>query len=69
MTLTYSIAVGLIMGFIIGSWSIYTILEARAVQIADINLGSVSIIQYGAGPNGMMRTLGKYMAGSGATFG
>ncbi|KAK2867995.1 subunit of TIM23 translocase complex [Arthroderma sp. PD_2] len=41
-------SVGLIMGFIIGT---------------------VSIFQYGAGPNGIMRTLGKYMAGSGATFG
>ncbi|KAL2223163.1 reactive mitochondrial oxygen species modulator 1-domain-containing protein [Thermoascus aurantiacus ATCC 26904] len=40
--------VGLIMGFIIGT---------------------VSIFQYGAGPNGVMRTLGKYMLGSGATFG
>ncbi|WEW60542.1 subunit of TIM23 translocase complex [Emydomyces testavorans] len=41
-------SVGLIMGFIIGT---------------------VSIFQYGAGPNGVMRTLGKYMAGSAATFG
>ncbi|KAK2734305.1 subunit of TIM23 translocase complex [Myotisia sp. PD_48] len=41
-------SVGLIMGFIIGT---------------------VSIFQYGAGPNGVMRTLGKFMAGSGATFG
>ncbi|KAK2808973.1 subunit of TIM23 translocase complex [Emmonsiellopsis sp. PD_5] len=41
-------SVGIIMGFIIGT---------------------VSIFQYGAGPNGVMRTLGKYMAGSGATFG
>ncbi|TDZ13615.1 Protein MGR2 [Colletotrichum sidae] len=31
--------------------------------------GSVNIIRYGAGPNGIMRTLGQYMAGSGATFG
>lgn len=41
-------SVGLIMGFIIGT---------------------VSIFQYGAGPNGVMRTLGKYMTGSAATFG
>ncbi|KAL1986378.1 hypothetical protein VTN96DRAFT_6457 [Rasamsonia emersonii] len=40
--------VGMIMGFIIGT---------------------VTIFQYGAGPNGVMRTLGKYMLGSGATFG
>ncbi|EQB44642.1 Protein MGR2 [Colletotrichum siamense] len=31
--------------------------------------GSVNIMRYGAGPNGIMRTLGQYMAGSGATFG
>lgn len=31
--------------------------------------GTVTIFQYGAGPNGVMRTLGKYMLGSGATFG
>ncbi|EED20192.1 mitochondrial genome maintenance protein Mgr2, putative [Talaromyces stipitatus ATCC 10500] len=31
--------------------------------------GAVSIFQYGAGPNGVMRTLGKFMLGSGATFG
>nr|XP_036578873.1 uncharacterized protein CTRU02_11127 [Colletotrichum truncatum]KAF6786256.1 hypothetical protein CTRU02_11127 [Colletotrichum truncatum] len=31
--------------------------------------GSVNIMRYGAGPNGIMRTLGQYMLGSGATFG
>ncbi|KAJ9155500.1 hypothetical protein NKR23_g1876 [Pleurostoma richardsiae] len=31
--------------------------------------GTVSIFRYGAGPNGIMRTLGQYMLGSGATFG
>ncbi|KAF1983792.1 hypothetical protein K402DRAFT_396262 [Aulographum hederae CBS 113979] len=31
--------------------------------------GATNIIRYGPGPNGMMRTLGQYMAGSGATFG
>ncbi|ELR02693.1 subunit of TIM23 translocase complex [Pseudogymnoascus destructans] len=31
--------------------------------------GSVNIMRYGAGPNGVMRSLGQYMAGSGATFG
>ncbi|KAJ5156065.1 hypothetical protein N7492_008868 [Penicillium capsulatum] len=32
-------------------------------------IGTVTIFQYGAGPNGVFRTLGKYMMGSGATFG
>ncbi|KAK3330657.1 reactive mitochondrial oxygen species modulator 1-domain-containing protein [Apodospora peruviana] len=31
--------------------------------------GTVNIARYGAGPNGIMRTLGQYMLGSGATFG
>lgn len=32
-------------------------------------VGSVNIMRYGAGPNGITRTLGQYMLGSGATFG
>ena len=31
--------------------------------------GGVTIIRYGGGPNGPMRTLAQYMLGSGATFG
>lgn len=31
--------------------------------------GSFHIIRFGPGPNGMLRTIGQYMAGSGATFG
>jgi hypothetical protein len=31
--------------------------------------GTVNIFRYGAGPNGIMRTLGQFMLGSGATFG
>ena len=32
-------------------------------------IGVGSIFRYGAGPNGIMRTIGQYMAASGATFG
>lgn len=31
--------------------------------------GTVNIFRYGAGTTGIMRTLGQYMLGSGATFG
>lgn len=32
-------------------------------------IGTVTIFRYGAGPNGIMRTLGQFMGASGATFG
>ncbi|RKF73077.1 Protein mgr2 [Golovinomyces cichoracearum] len=36
---------------------------------AMMGSSSVNIIRFGAGSNGIMRTLGNYMLGSGATFG
>ena len=63
-----STAVGLIMGFIFGTY-----LENGIFQAADEMLrrskGGFNIMRYGAGPSGPMRTLGQYMLGSGATFG
>ncbi|KAL2129210.1 hypothetical protein VTI74DRAFT_8089 [Chaetomium olivicolor] len=38
-------------------------------MIIGFIFGTVNIFRYGAGPNGIMRTLGQYMLGSGATFG
>ena len=63
-----STAVGLIMGFIFGTY-----LENSIFQASDETLrqskGGFNIMRYGAGPSGPMRTLGQYMLGSGATFG
>lgn len=46
--------------------------DAHALRSAkpysDHVLGTVTIFQYGAGQAGVMRTLGKYIVGSGATF-
>ncbi|VUC21393.1 unnamed protein product [Clonostachys rosea] len=37
--------------------------------IMGLIYGTVNVFRYGAGTNGIMRTLGQYMAASGATFG
>lgn len=58
-------AVGVIIGFIFGT---LTLLNRRS-EPANTVKGSVNIMRYGAGPNGVMRTLGQFMLGSGATFG
>lgn len=67
------LAVGGIMGFIIGKYTFSrdnTIAFDLSYYAVDWwTTGTVTIFQYGAGPNGVMRTLGKYMLGSGATFG
>ena len=46
----------------------YVICSGRRVR-TEQGEGGFSIIRYGAGPNGPMRTLSQYMIGSGATFG
>jgi hypothetical protein len=61
------LAVGGIMGFIYG-------LSRRAasnniILTGRLRTGTVTIFQYGAGQAGVMRTLGKYMLGSGSMFG
>jgi hypothetical protein len=57
-------AVGVIIGFIFGKY--FNFFGHHHLLIAK---GSVNILRYGAGPNGVMRTLGNTMLGSGAAFG
>lgn len=55
------------MGFLFGKSRSLTTIEYTATDASGE--GSVNIMRYGAGPNGVMRTLGQYMLGSGAAFG
>ena len=60
------LAVGVIMGFLYGT----KFLTMYPIQdLIPDNTGSLTIMRLGAGPNGVMRTLGQYMLGSGAAFG
>lgn len=54
------------MSYTVGLQLIYS---AAVGAIMGFIFGSVNIMRYGAGPNGVMRSLGQYMLGSGATFG
>lgn len=47
----------------------YAIELPSRFHVSNALEGSVNIMRYGAGPNGVMRSLGQYMLGSGATFG
>lgn len=53
------------MGFILGKSCELTLPRPVLME----STGTVTIFQYGAGPNGVMRTLGKFMLGSGGMFG
>lgn len=52
------------MGFIYGRHATLLLILS-----ADWDTGVVTIFQYGAGSQGVMRLLGKYIVGSGAMFG
>ncbi|KAG9240723.1 reactive mitochondrial oxygen species modulator 1-domain-containing protein [Calycina marina] len=50
-------------------WKMGAMMGSTVGVIIGFIFGSVNIMRYGAGPNGVMRSLGQYMLGSGATFG
>ncbi|KAJ2900354.1 hypothetical protein MKZ38_002487 [Zalerion maritima] len=50
-------------------WKMGALMGGTVGTIIGFIFGATNIIRYGAGPNGVMRTLGQYMLGSGATFG
>ncbi|KAK2075375.1 hypothetical protein P8C59_009504 [Phyllachora maydis] len=50
-------------------WKMGAMMGGTVGVIIGFIFGATNIFRYGAGPNGIMRTLGQYMLGSGATFG
>ncbi|CAL3968240.1 hypothetical protein PZA11_006777 [Diplocarpon coronariae] len=50
-------------------WKMGAMMGSTVGVIIGFIFGSTNIMRFGAGPNGVMRTLGQYMVGSGATFG
>lgn len=61
------------MGFIYGKSRQKQLFARTEIRHADYNnyasLGTVTVFRGGAGPNGIMRTIGQYMLASGTTFG
>ncbi|PQE31813.1 mitochondrial genome maintenance protein [Rutstroemia sp. NJR-2017a WRK4] len=57
--------VGAILGFMYGAFIFRIVVSTNT----DAPQGSLTIIKFGAGPNGIWRTLRTYMLSSGATFG
>ena len=53
------------------SWVSATVYQAvkQRVETKLNTIGALTIMRYGAGPSGPLRTLAQYMIGSGATFG
>ena len=48
---------------------VYMATDSQYDLLLKMRAGALTIMRYGAGPNGPLRTLAQYMIGSGATFG